>query len=382
MVVDAAAAFGDLDRARRLTAQASAVASSITEPGEQVWALAAAANAIGAAGDFETARELVARAKPIASSMADLRSRVLAITILVEAVGAAGDLETARALAMCAERLASRREPTEEVDGREGSEEYTRHVSSSQSLNQVEHDAALVRLAEALVRAGDPNRAAEISQSIRHPAAMLWIGVTEPVALTGAFTEAEDYLLSVFEPEDRALGLAHLAVALAAAGDRDGAVRLAGHAAAAGVSTAPLYQDAVLFILAETMVRLGDLDRAEKLACSIPGPTRRAWTIAGVRAAVTNEDPDLPRIVAQALRVGSWNESRPVFASRQALKTPSHRRPHPSPAGGIAAPAGIVASPQPSALTALADELSILLTNYPAANEDHKYGRERSLPDA
>lgn len=219
-------------------------------------------------------------------------------------------------------------------------------------------ELALWRLAEVMANTGDLDGAAEIARLIGNPAAMLWTGVVSPVLLTNRLNAAEAHTLMTPAWEYRDLELAHLAYAAAEVGERDRATRVADRVADMVTAVEPHFQEAVLFILAETMLSLDDHARAERFACAIPDETLRAWAVAGVRAvAGSSDDPVLLRsTVGRALRIGSWSAGQPIYARPRTRATYTGRRERHS-SDRIARPPAVIASVQPAALTALADEL-------------------------
>ena len=216
---------------------------------------------------------------------------------------------------------------------------------------------SLWRLAEIMANAGDLDWAAKIACLIRNPATMLWTVVTSPVLLADRLDAAEAHTLAAPSSEYRDLELAHLAYAAAEIGDRDRAARLTDRAAETTATVDDFHKTAVLFILAETMLSLEDHSRAERFACVIPDETMRAWAVAGVRAATgSSDDQVLLKSVGRALRVGSWSAGQPIYARPRARMRYTGRRERQA-FDRIALPPAVIASVQPGALNALADEI-------------------------
>jgi tetratricopeptide (TPR) repeat protein len=108
---------------------------------------------------------------------------------------------------------------------------------------------------------------------------------------------------SIVGPDRRALALAALAEAAAAAGDLDRAEELAERAEeAVRAITSPDQQASALVALVHAMARVQDPDRAEALARSITGPDRQAPALAALaEAAAAAGDLDRAEELARSI---------------------------------------------------------------------------------
>lgn len=341
-VVDCASALGDLDRARRLVAEAETIASHLDGPGERALALASVVDAIGAAGDLDTARDVVARAEAIASEITDpTEGPAWALAALAAAIGAAGDRERARELVTRAEDIAN------------------------SALDTNARDYALANLAAASERAGDLEQAWKAAKEVQSQAMLLELGVLGPVALMDKFTNLEAAISSVTDPEMRGRLLARLAAVATSAGSIDRVRELSDLAASAASAVAePFMREQILVILVDAMNRVGDINRAETLAKSIPSPARQAWALAGLAALTADQNPGHARQrVASALRVGSWAEAR--IHNMSPAQVLLERRPDEFRNDKSMTPTRTLAAVDLSALTAMADELVLTAQDEP-----------------
>ncbi|MGH3947588.1 MAG: hypothetical protein ACRDSE_00455 [Pseudonocardiaceae bacterium] len=302
-VVRAVAIAGDADRAADM-------ARSGTDPYEQAKALAAVAQVLADAGDLD-------HAETLADSIRHPRIRIHALADIVTALAEHhGD----RAWAL-AERAAEAAHAITDSDEREH---------------------ALADLAQAMARAGDPNRAEDIARHITSSYILRRVFPTQVrvIAETGDFArayamievwrdndqqaralttlvsvavEAGDYprALTLAREAEAAAGsasqLTDLVTAVAAAGDHHWAVLLADRAATMARSltsndipaTSEDVQAFALTELAETLARAGHPDRAEAIALSIPGPFGRPTALARLACiAARAGDPDRARTLA------------------------------------------------------------------------------------
>jgi tetratricopeptide (TPR) repeat protein len=346
-VAMAAAGAGDYDRAQELADRAEQIARSFTDPGWRARVLAAAAAGAGdydraeqiarsaaismydkpeilatvaaaaaGAGDYDRARELADRAERAARSITPLALQVLPLAEAAMAAAGAGDRDRARELADRAEQIArSIANPTwrsrnlAAAAAAAGDGDYDRAERVARSADPREQAQVLAEVAMAAVGAGDYDRARELADRAEQIAR----SITDPgkhardlataVALVGDYDRAEQIAQSITHPHEQARTLAEVAMAVAAAGDRDRARELADRAEQIARSiTDPGEQEDILARVAAAAARAGDCDRAERIARSITHPDEQAEALAAVAAAAARAgDCDRAERIARSI---------------------------------------------------------------------------------
>ncbi|MFJ9820752.1 hypothetical protein ACIRU3_36895 [Streptomyces sp. NPDC101151] len=356
-VAAALARSGDVGRAEELVHEAEAVTRTTADPEMLGPVLAALAAALARAGDAE-------RAEAVARTITDVDSRAEALKTVAEVVARAGDaaraeimartitdpheqalalMEVAAALARAdeadrAEALVrtiigvhSRSGALAEVVGavaRAGDVDYAEAVARSFAGPGL-RGLALARLAEVVARAGDVLRAEDLAceaeaavRSNPDP----YVRVLDMAVLAEALVRAGDMeraenlahkaearALAIPEPEQRVPAVLATAEVLARLGNVDRAEELAHEAnTVARTIAAQEWRGETLAEVAETMAKLGDIDRAEAMARAIDVPEQHASALAKVaRQAGTARSS---RLIAQALRLGTWQTAADALA--------------------------------------------------------------------
>jgi hypothetical protein len=230
--VAAAAQAGDIDRARRLTADAESVARAIKDEGDRARMLAELATAAAQAGDID-------RGEALARGIKDKGDRARMLAKLAIAAAQAGDIDRARRLAADAESVA-------------------RAIKDEGDQARV-----LADLVTTAAQAGDGDRARRLA------------------------ADAEALARAIVVPYIQVQTLADLATA-AQLGDRDRAHRLAADAEALARAIpygGLLGQASALTYLATAAAQAGDIDRGEALASAITDPDDQARALADLATA-------------------------------------------------------------------------------------------------
>jgi hypothetical protein len=282
-----AAHAGDLDRASRLTADAEALARTITD-WDQARALGELAAAAAQAGDLDRANRLAADAEALARTVSPY-DQAQVIADMSIAIAQAGDLDRAGDLA--------------------------RTITDPDDQAQ-----ALTSLATIAAQAGDLDRAEALARTITGP-------YNQARALTGVATIAGDLdranqlaadaeaLARTISPDDQARWLAGLATIAAEAGDLDQAYRLAADGLALAPTISPDAQAEVLAGAATLAAQAGDLDEAEALARAITGPDDQVRALTGL-ATIAAQAGDLGE--AYRLATGALTLARTISPDAQA----------------------------------------------------------------
>ena len=171
---------------------------------------------------------------------------------------------------------------------------------------------ALIELATAAARAGDPERANRLADDVKALARtdpMLrrdtLIELASAAAQTGDPAQAEALARSLTDPGAQAQALARLATAAAQAADPERVYRLAVDAEAGARAltlTDPEAQEDILTELTTAVAGVGDLDWARTLARTVTRPGAHVWALArGATAAARAVEPERAyRLAAEA----------------------------------------------------------------------------------
>lgn len=277
-MVMAAARTGDHDRATRLL-------HHIQDPDERDRVLARLAEEAWDVGEYELAGKWV-------SCFNDTRHRIVAQVELIEKARAAGKWHLAATVLRATTEVVWDETDTMvdlaagmTVDGdTDVALTLVRDISSPNRLPDV-----LFRLAEAVISAGDPDRArvllAEITSVIdalpahqdRSPLLAQAVGVAVAV---GAHDQAMTLANSIADTYLRSVALTRLAETVAATGEHRGARDLAVRAETLARNAADVTPPVVTAALAVASFLTGEEDRARRLAQGIADPADRAHALA------------------------------------------------------------------------------------------------------
>ncbi|GAA0652261.1 hypothetical protein GCM10010174_89990 [Kutzneria viridogrisea] len=256
--------------------RAEAIASSITDRGDLVLALASVAKVV-ADTDRTRAVEIIDKAEIVTHSIAEGYDHRRALDAVIDAAAAIGDLDRAEAKA--------------------------------RSIGDTKRRAsALTTLAERVAATGDLLRASELvaeaeaaARSITEAAEQdrAMYSVVRALAVAGDLEQAESLARSFPDPVDRAHALALLAEAVAAADGERADEYLAEVETIAGTITEPEQHEQAQASIVCALAAAGDLARAAITAHAIPRLIGRLWALHSVvRAATTAGDLDLAEKIA------------------------------------------------------------------------------------
>jgi tetratricopeptide (TPR) repeat protein len=242
------------------------LALSITDPNKRVEALIGMAKAWAAAGQVERAQQVTVDAEQVAHSMTYLYRKEEALARLVEALVAAGQEERA--------------------------EQVARSITDPRRQGE-----ALTRVAEALVAAGQLEQAEQVARTMTdpYPQGQALARLAEALVAAGQLEQAEQVARSIIELNPQGQALARLAEALVAAGQLERAEQVAYSI------TDRDRQPLALALVAHALAEAGQKERAERAAVnaeqvarsiSIPA-AHGAWMLAlaaGALAAAGQEE--------------------------------------------------------------------------------------------
>jgi transcriptional regulator with XRE-family HTH domain len=255
------------------------------------------------------------RAEALARSIADDFRRAEALTALARAVAGHGDYDHAvRTARLIGDTDRQARALTEVVDtaARTGGQDWVSRYADG--LTDPERRAhALEELAWSAARAGDHVRVVQLARTIddrqKHQLVELVRTMAEDGGTEHALTLAADIERALRGPtaDQRQWILCNLADAVAAAGDHDGAERIAGDI------TDPEQRARAWDALVHRMVEAGAYDRAEQVSSTIVGGYRRSCALSEIAKAVA-QTGDSARAVRIARRITDPNHLSNVLA--------------------------------------------------------------------
>ena len=285
-LAEVVAAMGDLDRAE-------ALAQAITE---QYWysdAMSALARAAAAAGDLNRARRLDERAEEAARAIDSPRWQANRLVLMACAAAKSGDVSRAEALVQAitdpwehARALGSLAEAVLDRGDFDRAEALARAIT----YPNVQGDT-LCSLVKAVAAAGDLERASGLVPLVTEPFWQTWTlkALTERAAAAGDFDRAQAAALMIPDLAEQARALEDLVKTALESGDLDRAEVLAQALIHLG------RRAEVLASVAQAAAGAGDLDRArglaeraEAAAQTIAHAGERAWTLASLAQAAAD----------------------------------------------------------------------------------------------
>ncbi len=295
-------------------AQARQVTETITEPIHRSKALTDLSEALALEGDLERARWVAERACLVAETITDRYEREFRLKDVAVALARAGAPAPARQVAeTITERSYRWQALTGLVWALAGAGKHAQARQVTEDITEPALQSALLAsLAEALAHAGEHAQARQVAEAITDHEALTRLALT--LAAAGAHaqarqvaTQARQIAETITDPDDRELALAHVAVALAGAGEheearqftetipdrhrRDSALRDVARALAdageqeqarqvAETITDHLSRGLALKDVARALADVGEHEQARQVAETITGPKDRARSLA------------------------------------------------------------------------------------------------------
>lgn len=309
-ITDASAQAEVLERVGRVLARtgecerAEALAHTINNPIFRFRILVAAANARTAGGDRARAVCLLQQARSVAAAITDPAVRARSLTEAAEALAAAGACRQAAALARSITWPGEYGNPALAAVGR-----------ALGAHGEGDKAAALLAEAEGAVRT-ITDRCVQASELVAVAEGQVACGNHRSAARLLA--EAEALARAAADVADGAwtftVTLTEIGEALTSIGEREQAVALLTQAVEAARTT--LYadqQDRRLASIGTSLAAAGAWPQAEALAHTISSPHEQAWLLTEL-ARYVDEPAWARRLIAQALRTGSWTLPLEVLA--------------------------------------------------------------------
>ncbi|MGY1670333.1 trypsin-like peptidase domain-containing protein [Geodermatophilus sp. SYSU D00710] len=281
------------DRAEQVAAATEEVARAVPDPAAQARVLTVLAEALVGAGRTDRAEQVAAAAEKVARTVSEPAAQARVLTVLAEALVGAGRTDRAEQVAAAAEKVARTvPDPAAQAGllgagatllgaARYGDRAQQMAIAAVQIARTIPDHLnqgwAMVRVVSALAAVGYPDRAEQIAGTIpdRRVQANMLSNVARALATAGHADRAECIARAIPDPSDRgaelALELAGVAEALAAADHAERAVQVAVAAEQAAISD-PSPPSWIQSAVVRALAAVGQLDRAEQMARTIPDP--------------------------------------------------------------------------------------------------------------
>ena len=306
-IASAAIQVSDLDHAEILT-------RAITHPNHRSRTLAELARAAAQAGDPDRTTLLATDAEALALTIANPYYQAQALAEVASAIAQVGDFDRAQALACTIPHPYDRVEALAKLTGvaaRVGdTDRATRLAAKAEAVTHTITDddyyvLAHAELVGAFAQAADFDHAEALNRFIADSDAQIraLAGMARAATQTDEFNRVEALARNITDPLYRVRALTELARAAARIGDPDRAFRLATAAEAlARTLTNPHDLNQALTTLARAATQVGDFDHAEALAMTMTRPydqTKALVTL--VRAAAQTGDFDHAEALARTI---------------------------------------------------------------------------------